>query len=99
VKPLIIELELIGDEVGTVASALWDYRVETEGYLRNYDVMLDGHDDCCEVARARRGLREREKVSLEQRLALINSVLARVDPASVPPLGSGDREPTPPGTD
>lgn len=91
--------DLTSDEVGTLASALWDYRIETEGYLRGYQFFPE-HDDCCENARTRWALREREKVSLEERLALINGLLARVDPSSVPPIGSaGPAAPEIPGID
>lgn len=93
---------LTDDEVGTVASALWDYRIETERYLSGYDYgkLFPDHDDCCQTARARWALRDREKVALQERLDLINGVLARVDPSSVPPIGSaGPAAPEIPGID
>lgn len=64
-------------ELSAIDTALFDYQMETEGYLRGY-LRAESHDPRCETYKARQAYRDIERASLEARLSTIKSALERI---------------------
>jgi hypothetical protein len=72
------KISFTADELAAVETALFAYKIETEGYLSSYRSRVAGHDECCPTARAVQARRHEEWASLEDRWRMINTALAKV---------------------
>jgi hypothetical protein len=78
-RDVVSGLSLTADEIDVVVSALWDYKLETQQYLLGYGDE-DAHDACCKTSELRTVRRRKQKDSLEERLRVTESAIAKLDP-------------------